>query len=136
TDDDDIPSDTFTREQSVKVKANFGIYEDVLEDDDNAYQSPNDTVKPQEKPSYSNQAFVKDYQLPPVTLFKKITRNVDAQPQWLLDQIDVINKTLKDHGVEGEVNSSKKGPTVTRYELSLEPGVPVKRVTSIQDNIM
>src|SRR5690606_36309054 len=42
----------------------------------------------------------------------------------------------KDHGVEGEVNSSKKGPTVTRYELSLEPGVPVKRVTSIQDNIM
>ncbi len=135
-DDEDMPSDTFTRDQNVKVKANFGIYEDVVEGGDEPYQASRETAKPQVKSTYSNPEFRKDYQLPPVTLFKKITRNVDAQPQWLLDQIDVINKTLKDHGVEGEVNSSKKGPTVTRYELSLEPGVPVKRVTSIQDNIM
>ena len=80
--------------------------------------------------------FRKDYQLPPVTLFKKTSRNADEKPQWLLDQIEIINKTLRDHGVEGEVSSSKKGPTVTRYELSLEAGVPVKRVTTIQDNIM
>src|SRR5690606_29814217 len=48
----------------------------------------------------------------------------------------IINQTLIDHAVEGEVAHSKKGPTVTRHEISLEPGVPVKRITAIQDNIM
>ncbi|MDR4968980.1 MAG: DNA translocase FtsK, partial [Acholeplasmataceae bacterium] len=31
---------------------------------------------------------------------------------------------------------SRKGPTVTRYEVSLDPGVNVKRISGIQDNLM
>jgi len=78
----------------------------------------------------------KRYLYPPVTLFSKKQRDLDEKPQWLLDQIDVINSTLNQFGVEGEVSGSKKGPTVTRYEIALEPGVNVKRVTSIQENLM
>ncbi len=76
------------------------------------------------------------YQYPPVKLFSKKMRDLDEKPQWLLDQIDVINSTLNQFGVEGEVSGSKKGPTVTRYEIALEPGVNVKRVTAIQENLM
>ncbi|QWB96489.1 DNA translocase FtsK [Mycoplasmatota bacterium] len=69
-------------------------------------------------------------------MFSKKERNSDEQPQWLLDQIDVINATLQQFGIEGEVKSSKKGPTVTRYEIALEPGVNVKRISNISDNLM
>jgi S-DNA-T family DNA segregation ATPase FtsK/SpoIIIE len=76
------------------------------------------------------------YQLPSIKLFSKKDRDLNEKPQWLLDQIDVINATLQQFGIEGEVSGSKKGPTVTRYEINLEPGVNVKRVLSIHDNLM
>ncbi|MBE0700844.1 MAG: DNA translocase FtsK, partial [Acholeplasmataceae bacterium] len=76
------------------------------------------------------------YHYPSVRLFSKKDRDLNEQPQWLLDQIDVINKTMTQFGIEGEVSGSKKGPTVTRYEIALEPGVNVKRISNIQDNLM
>jgi DNA segregation ATPase FtsK/SpoIIIE, S-DNA-T family len=84
------------------------------------------------------QLFVKTdhYQLPSIKLFSKKDRDLNERPQWLLDQIDVINATLQQFGIEGEVSGSKKGPTVTRYEINLEPGVNVKRVLGIHDNLM
>jgi S-DNA-T family DNA segregation ATPase FtsK/SpoIIIE len=76
------------------------------------------------------------YILPSIKLFSKKERDLNEKPQWLLDQIDVINATLSQFGIEGFVSGSKKGPTVTRYEVSLDPGVNVKRILSIQDNLM
>jgi DNA segregation ATPase FtsK/SpoIIIE, S-DNA-T family len=84
------------------------------------------------EPSFQKQ----QYQYPNISMFSKKDRDLNEQPQWLLDQIDVINATLQQFGVEGAVKSSKKGPTVTRYEIALEPGVNVKRVLSISDNLM
>lgn len=76
------------------------------------------------------------YKYPSPTFFKKTKRDLDEQPDWLLNQIDVINQTLQQFGIEGSVHSSKKGPTVTRYEIYLEPGVNVRRVSNIKDNLM
>ncbi len=76
------------------------------------------------------------YQYPSVKLFSKKDRDLNEKPEWLLNQIDIINQTLEEFGVEGKVSASKKGPTVTRYEIALEPGVNVKRILSIQDNLM
>lgn len=76
------------------------------------------------------------YQFPSIRLFSKKDRDLNEKPQWLLDQIDVINATLSQFGIEGSVSGSKKGPTVTRYEIALEPGVNVKRILNIEDNLM
>ena len=76
------------------------------------------------------------YHYPSVKLFSKKDRDLDEKPGWLLDQIDVINATLRQFQIEGEVIGSRKGPTVTRYEIALEPGVNVKRISNIQDNLM
>lgn len=84
-------------------------------------------VMPKQAPSY---------QYPSLKLFKKHDRDLNEKPQWLLDQIDVINATLEQFGVEGRVHGSKKGPTVTRYEIALDPGVNVKKIVNIQDNLM
>ncbi|WP_162163995.1 DNA translocase FtsK [Acholeplasma hippikon] len=123
----DVKIETHERMKSgVTVKANF------LTEDYSEKKIEKIVEKPKVTASYEN----KYYQLPPVTLLNKTSRNRDEKPQWLLDQIEMINRTFADHAVEGVVANSKKGPTVTRHEISLEPGVPVKRVTGIHDNIM
>ncbi|MBN2299827.1 MAG: DNA translocase FtsK [Acholeplasmataceae bacterium] len=120
--------ETYSRRSNVQPKdiisSDFGISNetqesDFLSDEPN-YQAYNERI----------------YQYPPIRLFSKKDRDLNAKPQWLLDQIDVINATLEQFGIEGEVNGSVKGPTVTRYEIALEPGVNVKRILGIQDNLM
>src|SRR5690606_40718120 len=47
----------------------------------------------------------------------------------------VLQESLAQHGVETELIGQTVGPTVTRYELELGPGVKVARVTSLQKDI-
>lgn len=78
----------------------------------------------------------KTYEYPSVSMFEKSKNDTDAKPEWLKDQVEIINRTLLNFGIEGSVINSKKGPTVTRHEISLEAGVNVKKVNNIQDNLM
>ena len=45
------------------------------------------------------------------------------------------SSTLASHGVETQLVGMTVGPTVTRYELELGPGVKVARVTSLKSDI-
>lgn len=101
----------------------------------------NQTIPPVEQKRFEREVRIEKvdddhYILPSIKLFSKKERDLNEKPQWLLDQIDIINATLSQFGIEGFVSGSKKGPTVTRYEVSLDPGVNVKRILSIQDNLM
>ena len=46
-----------------------------------------------------------------------------------------LEAALASHGVETEVTGWEPGPTVTRYELKLGPGVKVSRVTALHKDI-
>ncbi|MDA2973191.1 MAG: DNA translocase FtsK [Actinomycetota bacterium] len=46
-----------------------------------------------------------------------------------------LQDSLAQHGVETQLVGSTVGPTVTRYELELGPGVKVAKVTSLQKDI-
>ena len=46
-----------------------------------------------------------------------------------------LEKALADHGVETRLVGMVVGPTVTRFELELGPGVKVNRVTSLHKDI-
>ena len=76
------------------------------------------------------------YRLPTTKMFSKKDLTLDDKPEWLLRQVEVINSTLAQFSIDGRVAGTKKGPTVTRYELALEAGINVKRVSSISDNLM
>lgn len=115
-------------ERDVVVSAGFETEEVPIGKQPKIESKPINTKPLFEKKSH--------YRLPSVSMFRKVERDQNSRPQWLLDQIDSINRTLEDHGVEGRVTGSTKGPTVTRYEIALEPGVNVKRVLAIQDNLM
>jgi S-DNA-T family DNA segregation ATPase FtsK/SpoIIIE len=47
----------------------------------------------------------------------------------------VLQESLEQHGVDTSLVGMTVGPTVTRYELELGPGVKVARVTSLQRDI-
>ena len=124
--------EVFTQD-SVIIKSDFGGVTHNSETEEPTkvkFEAPKKVVPI--KNVNSNKKYVK----PPITMFKKLPRDKETKPAWLLEQIEVINSTLIDFGIEAEVIGSTKGPTVTRYELSLKPGVNVSRISNLSDNLM
>lgn len=77
----------------------------------------------------------KEYRLPPFSLLAKPVKKTSDSKDWINKQIELLNKTLLDMGVGAHVYTHTKGPTVTRYEIILDSGVNVKKITGISDNI-
>jgi S-DNA-T family DNA segregation ATPase FtsK/SpoIIIE len=74
------------------------------------------------------------WKLPATTLLKK----GDAKPtdQRLVEEGGkVLQAALQQHGVDAKLIGMTVGPTVTRYELELAPGVKVNRVTGLSHDI-
>jgi S-DNA-T family DNA segregation ATPase FtsK/SpoIIIE len=74
------------------------------------------------------------WRLPPLALLKRAkAAEVDKK------LVEELGRTLEDslaaHGVETRLVGMTVGPTVTRYELELGPGVKVAKVTSLHKDI-
>ena len=74
------------------------------------------------------------YVLPPVKLLK-LGNAVSTSKKLLQETAKDLTNLLKEHGVEAELTNVVPGPTVTRYEIELAPGVKVSRVTSLSHDI-
>ena len=74
------------------------------------------------------------WKLPPITLLDR-TGSHQVDRKMIEDTGRTLEKALADHGVETRLVGMVVGPTVTRYELELGPGVKVNRVTSLHKDI-
>ncbi len=77
-----------------------------------------------------------DYRTPPLSLLdappaneKRLDRDVLAMNARLLE------KKLKDFGVEGEVVEICPGPVITMYEFAPGPGIKVNRISNLSDDL-
>ncbi|MGZ8179886.1 DNA translocase FtsK [Williamsia sp. SKLECPSW1] len=75
-----------------------------------------------------------DYRLPPASLL------VDGDPPRTRsasndDMIDRISAVLDQFKIDAAVTGFTRGPTVTRYEVELGPGVKVEKITALARNI-
>ena len=72
--------------------------------------------------------------LPDLGLLKRSGRhNVDRGE--IEERGRTLQESLAQHGVETTLVGTTVGPTVTRYELELGPGIKVARITSLQRDI-
>jgi S-DNA-T family DNA segregation ATPase FtsK/SpoIIIE len=74
------------------------------------------------------------WKLPPITLLER-SSSQQVDRKLIEDTGRTLEKALADHGVETRLVGMVVGPTVTRYELELGPGVKVNRVTSLHKDI-
>jgi S-DNA-T family DNA segregation ATPase FtsK/SpoIIIE len=75
-----------------------------------------------------------DWTLPPLSFLEQTgVQSVDLKA--VEQRGIVLQDSLAQHGVETQLVGSTVGPTVTRYELELGPGVKVAKVTSLQKDI-
>ncbi|MCU1377369.1 MAG: ftsK [Acidimicrobiales bacterium] len=75
-----------------------------------------------------------EWKLPPLSLLKRSAH--EAIDQKLVEELGrTLELALAAHGVETRLIGATVGPTVTRYELELGPGVKVNRVTSLSKDI-
>ena len=75
-----------------------------------------------------------DWKLPPANLLKRGS-NKEADHRLVDEAGRILEATLAHHGVEARLVGATVGPTVTRYELELGPGVKVNRVTGLSHDI-
>ncbi len=76
-----------------------------------------------------------NYELPSINLLAKGTDSFGEDPAEIAKKRDILQKTLDDFAIPGQVSGFITGPRVTRFEITLAPGVNVKKVEQIQDNI-
>jgi S-DNA-T family DNA segregation ATPase FtsK/SpoIIIE len=96
--------------------------------------TPSDVVPEQMSIGLGPAAQAGTWRLPPVALLKR-SKAVEIDRRL----VEALGRTLEDalaaHGVETRLVGMTVGPTVTRYELELGPGVKVAKVTNLQKDI-
>ncbi len=75
-----------------------------------------------------------DYELPPLDLLEGGTGG-EINKRSLEDTARQLEDTLLQHGVDATLTKIVPGPTVTRYEIELAPGVKVNRVSNLSHDI-
>ena len=74
------------------------------------------------------------WKLPPANVLKR-SESSKVDPQLVQQGGEVLEATMRQFGVDARLLGATVGPTVTRYELELAPGVKVNKVTSLAKEI-
>ncbi|MBW3666980.1 MAG: DNA translocase FtsK [Actinobacteria bacterium] len=74
------------------------------------------------------------YQLPPLSLLDDGTGG-EVNRRSLEETARQLEDTLLQHGVDATLTKIVPGPTVTRYEIELAPGVKVNRVSNLSHDL-
>lgn len=77
-----------------------------------------------------------DYILPDTNMlyFPKDNKSANTKKE-IMQNIKVLDETLKSFNVNANVTQVSIGPSITRYELQLSPGVKVSKIVNLADDI-
>jgi S-DNA-T family DNA segregation ATPase FtsK/SpoIIIE len=116
-------------EEEKKSEPTFGKLKllSFLRKKEKEAEEEKEEIKPPEK---------SPWQLPPLDLLNKpkefSERRLESEAK---EHIAIITRTLADFKVQAEVVEISRGPTVTRYEVRLAPGIKVHKIVSLADNL-
>ena len=76
------------------------------------------------------------YNSPDSSLLAKSTNTMDEETrQHMHHNARLLEQTFQEFGIEAVVTNICRGPVITRFEMSIPPGVKLNRVVALQDNI-
>ncbi|MFP4078527.1 MAG: DNA translocase FtsK, partial [Candidatus Izemoplasmataceae bacterium] len=75
------------------------------------------------------------YQIPPVSLLSEPESDAPDLSESIERQTNIINETFAEFGVGARVYDKTQGPSVTRYEIAVERGVKLNKITNLYDNL-
>ncbi|WP_428911291.1 DNA translocase FtsK [Niallia sp. Krafla_26] len=84
--------------------------------------------------SESEQNNQTDYLFPEIELLNPPVV-YEGNHDWIIEQSELLNNTLKNFNVGAQVVNVTQGPAVTRFEVQPEPGVKVNKITNLSDDI-
>ncbi len=87
------------------------------------------------KKTHAQPAFSGKFTLPLITMLEKGKEAKGESSEWIEESRHILQKTLESFNVDGTVSGIITGPRVSRFELSLAPGVKVEKVANIANNI-
>ena len=146
--------DEIEEEESIQtkeispIKVNAELEEDIEEDlsvvkepikietiDNDVPIARMDTNVKEEEEVIINSTNV-NYKLPPITLLNTVKNASNkANEDWAKENINNLEKVLKDFEIIGKVVQVNIGPTVTQFELEIKAGTKVSKLLSIQREI-
>ena len=95
--------------------------------------------KEEKKPVQESFEFFKEigpYKLPPITLLDVVEKKeLKVDKESIQANASILEKKLKDYGVEGKVTEVRPGPVITMYEFEPAPGIKVSRISNLADDL-
>jgi len=76
-----------------------------------------------------------DWKLPSIALLDTVTARRERMADEIKRNVKIIETTLATFGVECKVIGVNPGPAVTQYEIQPGPGVQVKRITALSNDL-
>lgn len=95
-----------------------------------------ETVSKPETPQLSAKPAAEEYKFPPIDILAKDPGVADIGIKEELQENAVkLVETLRSFNVKTKIENISRGPTITRYELLPEPGIRVRSIVNLVDDI-
>ena len=131
---DESDEDVVLTPESVKAMAASEEPDDSAEGEERPLKKRNfaDTIAPGNE-VFAVSSFSGTYEAPPLALLKKDR----GKPQVgdIKANANIIKRTLKNFGIDVEMDEVSIGPTVTRYALKPAEGVRLSKILGLQTNL-
>ncbi len=133
--EDAITNETTEDNQDVE-SLNNDTSNDMSEVQNNTDNNQDQLNKDSEQQSYETRTIRRgpSLKLPDVSLLERPEEH-EIDNSWIEEKKQELNDAFYYFNVPAEVQSVTEGPSVTRFELSVEKGVKVSRITALQDDI-
>jgi len=88
-----------------------------------------------EEIALAEQEIKPEYKFPPIDLLKNAKRGSMDATEEMRENTRRLNETLESFRIEAHIINVTRGPSVTRYEVELDKGVRLNKLTTCADDI-